>query len=107
MVSLEWVRGLSPLWPEGTPFRDHQGQGLGLEPVYPWDRPRPIPSETMISIKKLHLTAAASRESGFKVSRAAAAGELGRSAPEGGDIMGPRSMLPLFLAIGLAGCSPH
>jgi hypothetical protein len=35
------------------------GQGLGLEPVYPWDRPRPIPSETMISIKALHLTGAA------------------------------------------------
>src|SRR5260370_25974958 len=29
------------------------------------------------------------------------------SAPEVGDMMGPRSMLPLFLAIGLAGCSPH
>ena len=31
----------------------------GFEPVYPWDRPRPIPSETMISIKRLKLTGAA------------------------------------------------
>jgi len=28
----------------------------GFEPVYPWDRPRPIPSETMISIKSLQQT---------------------------------------------------
>jgi hypothetical protein len=35
------------------------GQGLGLEPVYPWDRPRPIPSETMMSIQALQPTAAA------------------------------------------------
>jgi hypothetical protein len=33
------------------------GQKLrGFEPVYHWDRPRPIPIETMISIKSLHLT---------------------------------------------------
>src|SRR5262249_37601222 len=33
------------------------GQKLrGFEPVYPWDRPRPIPSETMISITALKLT---------------------------------------------------
>src|SRR5262249_57235096 len=33
------------------------GQKLrGFEPVYPWDRPRPIPSETMISIQSLHPT---------------------------------------------------
>ena len=33
------------------------GQKLrGFEPVYPWDRPRPIPSETMISIKLLQRT---------------------------------------------------
>jgi hypothetical protein len=36
------------------------GQKLrGFEPVYPWDRPRPIPSETMISINTLQSTAAA------------------------------------------------
>src|SRR5262249_21439307 len=36
------------------------GQKLrGFEPVYPWDRPRPIPSETMISIQRLKLTGAA------------------------------------------------
>jgi len=31
----------------------------GFEPVYPWDRPRPIPSETMISIKQPKLTGGA------------------------------------------------
>jgi len=36
------------------------GQKLrGFEPVYHWDRPRPIPIETMISIKRLKLTGAA------------------------------------------------
>ena len=33
------------------------GQKLrGFEPVYRWDRPRPIPSETMISIPQLQRT---------------------------------------------------
>src|SRR5262249_23964007 len=33
------------------------GQKLrGFEPVYPWDRPRPNPSETMISIKAMQPT---------------------------------------------------
>ena len=50
-------------WLEGAPFLKipRWGQGLGLEPVYPWDRPRPIPGETMISITSLHRTAYGSR----------------------------------------------
>ena len=56
------------------------GQKLrGFEPVYPWDRPRPIPSETMISIKQLQQTAAAILFSRSPLSlNAAAAAEPGR-----------------------------
>src|SRR5262245_25713427 len=36
----------------------------GFEPVYLWDRPRPIPIETMISIPALHLTGGACSLSG-------------------------------------------
>src|SRR6516225_3506003 len=54
MVSFGWVREPEPAsWLEGytLPENPTLGQRLrGFEPVYPWDRPRPIPSETMISI---------------------------------------------------------
>ena len=47
--------------------------------VYAWDGPRPIPSETMISIQKLHLIGAAMSVSGAsKLTQAAPAGELWR-----------------------------
>src|SRR5262249_30613209 len=64
---LAWVREPEPAsWLEGYTLPENPTFGPklhGFEPVYPWDRPRPIPSETMISIKALHPTAAASRVS--------------------------------------------
>src|SRR6516165_3337356 len=84
MVSFGWVREPEPAsWLEGytLPENPTLGQKLrGFEPVYPWDRPRPIPSETMISIKSLHPTADALRFARRSVSPAAAAGEFYRSA---------------------------
>ena len=63
MASFGWVREPEPAsWLEGYTLPENPtfGQKLrGFEPVYTWDRPRPIPSETMISIKRLKLTGAA------------------------------------------------
>src|SRR6516164_3882444 len=57
MVSFGWVREPEPAsWLEGYTLPENPTLGpklRGFEPVYPWDRPRPIPSETMISIKSL------------------------------------------------------
>src|SRR5262249_3047399 len=68
---------------KATPLPENPtlGQKLrGFEPVYPWDRPRPIQSETMISIKALQQTAAPTIASGALRRAGAAAAELGRSA---------------------------
>src|SRR5262249_12376381 len=87
---------------KATPLPENPtlGQNLrGFEPVYPWDRPRPIPSETMISIKTLQQTAAAMLFSASSLSlSAAAAAELFRSAAEG------HRMLRFFL-LGIVGCT--
>src|SRR5262249_49121989 len=60
MVSFGWVRAPEPaLWLEGYTLPENPTFGpklRGFEPVYPWDRPRPIPSKPMISIKRMQLT---------------------------------------------------
>src|SRR5262245_31820857 len=65
MVSFGWVREPEPAsWLEGYTLPENPTLGpklRGFEPVYPWDRPRPIPREAMISIKALHLTGPALR----------------------------------------------
>src|SRR6516225_692792 len=59
MVSLAWVREPDPAsWLEGNSPSKKPTFGpklRGFEPVYPWDRPRPIPSETMMSINDVAL----------------------------------------------------
>src|SRR5262245_5462639 len=57
MVSFGWVREPEPAsWLEGYTLPENPTLGpklRGFEPVYPWDRPWPIPIATMISIQSL------------------------------------------------------
>src|SRR6516225_3228138 len=85
---LAWVREPEPAsCLEGYTLPENPTLGpklRGFEPVYLWDRPRPIPSETMISISELQQTAAAIlvlRD--ITAHSAAAAAERGRSDAQG------------------------
>lgn len=74
---LAWVRAPEPVCgSKAQPCATTLGQSchIWIEPVNPWDWPRPIPGQTMISIQLMKLTGAAILVSrGMKVLQAALA----------------------------------